>query len=65
MEIMCVKEAASYVQLGVPTLNRFRVTGGGPQYAKLGGAVRYRKQDLDDWIAGRLVRSTSEASAAA
>lgn len=65
MEIMNVEEAARYVTLGVGTLNRFRITGGGPRYAKLGGAVRYRKEDLDAWVAGRLVRSTSETSAAA
>lgn len=65
MEIMNVEEAARYVRLGVGTLNRFRGTGGGPRYAKLGGAVRYRKEDLDAWIAGRMVRSTSETSAAA
>lgn len=65
MEIMNVEEAAKYVRLGVGTLNRFRVTGGGPRYAKLGGAVRYRREDLDAWIAGRIVRSTSEASVAA
>ena len=64
-QIMNVEEAAKYVRLGVGTLNRFRVTGGGPRYAKLGGAVRYRREDLDAWIAGRIVRSTSEASAAA
>ncbi|MEL7684412.1 helix-turn-helix domain-containing protein [Citromicrobium bathyomarinum] len=64
MEIMNVEEAADYVRLGTSTLNRFRVTGGGPRYAKLGGAVRYRKADLDAWIAGRVVRSTSEAHAA-
>lgn len=63
MEIMNVEEAAKYVRLGVGTLNRFRVTGGGPRYAKLGGAVRYRREDLDAWIAGRLVRSTSELAA--
>lgn len=63
MEIMNVEEAAKYVRLGVGTLNRFRVSGGGPRYAKLGGAVRYRREDLDAWIAGRLVRSTSELAA--
>ena len=65
LQIMNVEEAAKYVRLGVGTLNRFRVTGGGPRYAKLGGAVRYRRDDLDAWVAGRIVRSTSEASAAA
>ena len=63
MDLMNVQEAAKYVKLGSSTLNRFRVSGGGPRYAKLGGAVRYRKEDLDDWIAGRIIQSTSELAA--
>lgn len=61
--IMTVKEAAQYCRLSKPTLDRYRVSGEGPRFAKFGqgkGAVRYRKQDLDDWIASRIVRSTSE-----
>ena len=63
MEVMNTAEAASYVRLGKPTLDRYRVTGEGPRFAKLGGAVRYRRCDLDDWLASRLVRSTSEVPA--
>lgn len=63
MDIMNVQEAAHYVRLSAPTLNRFRTTGGGPRYAKLGGAVRYRKADLDAWLTSRLVGSTSEVAA--
>lgn len=62
-DIMNTIEAARYVRLGKPTLDRFRVTGEGPRFAKLGGAVRYRRTDLDDWIASRLVASTSANSA--
>lgn len=68
MSLMTVSEAAQYCRLSKPTLDRYRVSGEGPRFAKFGrgkGAVRYRQTDLDDWIAGRLVRSTSEASAAA
>ena len=70
MDIMTTIEAASYCRLSKQTLERFRVSGGGPRFVKFGksggtAAVRYRKSDLDDWIAGRVVRSTSEASAAA
>lgn len=61
-DILNTKEAASYVRLGKPTLERFRISGGGPRYCKLGGAVRYRKADLDEWLESRLVRSTSEAA---
>lgn len=58
-ELLTTPEAANYVRLGKPTLERFRLSGEGPAFAKLGGAVRYRKADLDEWIASRLVSSTS------
>lgn len=58
-DVMNTSEAARYVRLGKPTLDRFRLTGEGPRFAKLGGAVRYRREDLDEWIASRLVASTS------
>lgn len=58
-DVMNTIEAARYVRLGKPTLDRFRLTGEGPRFAKLGGAIRYRRADLDDWIESRLVASTS------
>lgn len=59
-DIFNTREAAAYVRLGKPTLERFRVAGDGPRYCKLGGAVRYRRADLDDWMESRLIRSTSD-----
>ena len=58
--IFTTSEAAAYTKMAVPTLERFRLTGEGPIFAKLGGSVRYRRCDLDKWIESRLVRSTSE-----
>lgn len=60
---MNVEEAARYVRLGASTLNRFRSAGCGPNFAKLGGAVRYRRADLDAWMASRIVSSTREVAA--
>jgi excisionase family DNA binding protein len=57
-------EAARYVRLGKPTLERFRISGDGPRYCKLGGAVRYRRTDLDAWLESRLIRSTSDEGGA-
>ncbi len=54
--------AGKYLSLSKFTLEKLRVAGGGPRYAKLGGAVRYRRSDLDEWVAGNLVRSTGEGS---
>lgn len=59
-EILTTPEAAEYCKLGKSTFDRFRVTGEGARYSKLGGSVRYRRCDLDAWIASRLVSSTSE-----
>jgi predicted DNA-binding transcriptional regulator AlpA len=59
-ELFTTPEAAAYAKLAVPTLERFRLTGDGPMFAKLGGSVRYRRCDLDAWIESRLVRSTSQ-----
>lgn len=60
MEVLNTPEAARYVRLSKPTLERFRISGDGPAFLKLGGAVRYRKTDLDAWLESRLTRSTSE-----
>ena len=58
--ILTKVEAAAYVRLKKPTLERFRVTGGGPKFCKLGGAVRYRRPDLDAWLETRTLSSTSD-----
>lgn len=63
-EVLTTSEAADYVRLGKPTLERFRVTGEGPTYCQLGGAVRYRRGDLDAWLEERRIRSTSERAPA-
>ena len=62
-EIMTVIEAAGYIRLAETTLNKMRVAGTGPQFLKMGKAVRYRRSDLDDWIGARVTRSTSERAA--
>jgi predicted DNA-binding transcriptional regulator AlpA len=62
VDILKTPEAAIYLRLAKPTLERFRISGGGPQYCKLGGAVRYRLCDLDAWLESRLTSSTSEGA---
>ncbi len=56
-------EAAEYLGLKAATLNKWRVYGAGPPFLKVGRLIRYRKSDLDAYLAGRLVRSTAEAAA--
>jgi hypothetical protein len=61
--LLPVAEAAAYVSLSVSTLNRLRVSGGGPRYAKLAGRVLYDIRDLDQWIDDSKRGSTSERAA--
>jgi excisionase family DNA binding protein len=57
-------EAAMYLGLGRQTLPKFRLTGGGPPFLKIGRSVRYALEDLDAWAKGHRRRSTSEGSEA-
>jgi excisionase family DNA binding protein len=43
-------EAADYLKISKRTLERLRLTGGGPKYAKAGRRVLYRKSWLDQWL---------------
>ena len=59
-ELLSTKEAARYLRLSHRTLERYRVTGEGPRYLKVGRRVFYRRTDLDAWLDGRVRRSTSD-----
>jgi len=56
-------QAAAYLGLKIATLNKWRVYGDGPPFIKVGRLIQYRKSDLDTYLNGRLMRSTSEAFA--
>jgi hypothetical protein len=58
-ELLDTAAAARHLGLSVETMNRWRVLGTGPVYAKLSpgnrGPVRYRRADLDAFIASKTV----------
>jgi predicted DNA-binding transcriptional regulator AlpA len=54
------KQAARVLGISVRTLERHRVAGTGPRWARLGRLVRYRQSDLTAWVDGNLRSSTSE-----
>jgi predicted DNA-binding transcriptional regulator AlpA len=59
---LTTKEAAHYVRLSESSLEKKRVFGDGPEFLKVGKAVRYEQAALDTWM--QLDRRTSTASAA-
>ena len=57
---LSTREAAKHLGLAPRTLDRYRITGGGPVYHLFGTAVRYLPEDLDHWAKTRRRRSTSD-----
>ncbi|UXN62887.1 helix-turn-helix domain-containing protein [Phyllobacterium sp. A18/5-2] len=53
-----VKEAADYVGLSKSSLDKLRCFGGGPQYFKVGRAVIYSTDVLDQWLASKSRKET-------
>jgi predicted DNA-binding transcriptional regulator AlpA len=58
--LLNVDRAAARVGLSVSTLNKMRLNGTGPRYAKLGRRVLYDIRDLEAWVAERKRNHTSE-----
>ncbi len=60
------KETAACIRMSVHWLRRKRWSGGGIPFIKLsagqGGAVRYRQEDVEDFVASRVSRSTSQST---
>jgi hypothetical protein len=57
-----VKGAAHHGGVGVSTLNKKRVHGGGPRYYRKGRRIIYDLNDIDAWLAECSHTSTSEYS---
>lgn len=62
-EVLTEKEAANYIRMSQSFLRQDRMNGyrecrtRGPEFLKIGRAIRYRKTDLDTWILhNRVVR---------
>jgi len=55
-EIMTQEEVAIYLKYSAITLAIWRSKGRGPAFVKISEKnVRYRKRDVDKWLAGRVV----------
>lgn len=61
---LTTEAAATYVGLSSASLEKYRVTGNGPPFLKLGRRVVYDRRDLDDWLENHRRRSTSDPGTA-
>ena len=58
------REAAARLGLSPKTLERYRASGGGPEFQKPGSRVRYRLKDLEAWASARRWTSLSRERSA-
>ena len=56
---LSTEKAARYIGYGVPTLERYRISGEGPVYSRVGRRVLYHMDDLNEWMRLGRRRSTS------
>lgn len=63
-ELLTVSQASKVIGLSVSTLNKFRITGEGPSYYKVGRYCRYDRQEVETWMRSRRFTSTSQERAA-
>ena len=49
-QMLSPKELAAYLRVATHTLSVYRMCGTGPKYIKLGRIIRYKFNDVLDWI---------------
>lgn len=62
--LLTTEEAAAILKMSRRTLEYWREQGYGLPFLKVGRAVRYERQTIVDYLAGRHCRNTAEARAA-
>jgi|Cruoilmetagenom7_1024161.scaffolds.fasta_scaffold73426_2 predicted DNA-binding transcriptional regulator AlpA len=62
--LLTQKDVAECLGKSVKWCERARIEGTGPKYLKLGRNVRYRAEDVVQWMNDRVFESTSAATAA-
>ena len=59
-DLLTAKEAASFLKVSCSWLAKERITGDGPRFIKIGHAVRYSRQELEEFKRATTRGSTSE-----
>lgn len=52
-QMLNTERTAEHIGVSPKTIRRWRYEGTGPPAHKVGAAVRYRRSDIDAWLAAR------------
>ena len=61
LSLLTEAQAAELLAISAKTLQAWRVRGGGPRYIKLGRCVRYRIDDIEEYVRQRTMAHTAQA----
>ena len=66
-DYLTTRQAAEYVGSTINSLTSMRSSGGGPRWSRSEDTwrIRYRRGDLDEYLAGRCANARAHAHAAA
>jgi excisionase family DNA binding protein len=59
-EYLNTREVAKILAVSPRTIEKWRVTGEGPRFYRLGRVPRYSRDDIRSWVESRGYRSTTE-----
>ncbi|GFO60943.1 hypothetical protein GMST_32680 [Geomonas silvestris] len=59
-ELLTTEQVAALLQMRVSTIQQWRWRGIGPSYARLGRTIRYRRSDVEAYIARRMANGTED-----
>lgn len=59
-ENLTTEQAAEFLNVKKSTLNQWRWLQTGPPYAKFGRSIRYRRNDLAEYVAAHILGGDSE-----
>jgi len=48
--LLTEKQLSAQLHVSLASVRRWRLLGRGPRFLKLGSLVRYRREDVQDWI---------------
>jgi predicted DNA-binding transcriptional regulator AlpA len=62
--LLTVQEVAAILRCSISSLNKWRLTGLGPKFVRVGSRVRYRLAEVEAYVAQQTRQSTSSPEAA-
>jgi hypothetical protein len=60
LNLLTEEEVAKHLHVSLAALRRWRLEGRGPRFIKVSALVRYRPEELEDWLASQPTGGAAE-----